>query len=157
MNVDTEIAPVISRHLKSEGERLANSLDKNITIIWDETATTPHLDYDFSADKIRGFEDFGYKRTIKFADHVIVVAAHSANRADWFVPIHHGFCEGQTSPPELIRIIKSVLDKVIDCGLIPVATVCDQGTNNVKAVKNLFLQSNRLRSKQKQNPGNKFK
>ncbi|CAG5075389.1 Protein of unknown function [Cotesia congregata] len=26
--------------------------------------------------------------------------------------------------------IKSVFDKVIDCGLIPVATVCDQGTNN---------------------------
>ncbi|XP_044589171.1 uncharacterized protein LOC123268282 [Cotesia glomerata] len=146
--------PVIARHLRNEGERLASSLDRYVTIIWDEAATAPHLDYDHSKDKIFGFEDFGYKRTIKFADHVIVVAAHSANRDDWFVPIYHGFCEGQTNPPELIRIIKLVFDKVIDCGLVPVATVCDQGTNNVKAVKDLILQSNRLRLQQKQNPDN---
>ncbi|XP_044597390.1 uncharacterized protein LOC123273964, partial [Cotesia glomerata] len=154
MNFDTGIAPVIARHLRNEGERLASSLDRYVTIIWDEAATAPHLHYDHSKDKIFGFEDFGYKRTIKFADHVIVVAAHSANRDDWFVPIYHGFCEGQTNPPELIRIIKLVFDEVIDCGLVPVATVCDQGTNNVKAVKDLILQSNRLRFQQKQNPDN---
>lgn len=153
INFDTGISSVITRYLQAEGKRLSSSLKKYVTVIWDEAATAPHLDYDAQNDKIAGFEDYGYKRTIKFADHVLVVAIHSANCSQ-FIPVYHGFCEGQTSPADLTRIVKLVLDKVIDSGLIPVATVCDQGTNNVRTIKNMLVQSNTSRFKQKLNSGN---
>ncbi|KAH0547185.1 hypothetical protein KQX54_017422 [Cotesia glomerata] len=150
INFDTGISSVITRYLQAEDKRLSSSLDKYVTVIWDEAATAPNLDYDAQNDKIAGFEDYGYKRMIKFADHVLVVAIHSANCSQ-SIPIYHDFCEGQTSPADLTRIVKLVLDKVIESGLIPVATICDQGTNNVRTIKNMLVQSNTSRFKQKLN------
>ncbi|KYN28191.1 hypothetical protein ALC57_02391 [Trachymyrmex cornetzi] len=40
--------------------------------IWDEVAIQPALYYDKRTDKIVGFEDWGHRRTRKFADHAIV-------------------------------------------------------------------------------------
>ncbi|KAH0534707.1 hypothetical protein KQX54_007165 [Cotesia glomerata] len=95
-NFDTGIAPVITRHLRNEDERLASSLDRYVTIIWDEALQRHRiLALRSFKDKIFGFERFceilqeGTKLNLPIMS--LWFAAHSRqNRDDWFVPIYHG-------------------------------------------------------------------
>lgn len=58
-------------HLKSEVENFES--DQKLTeMMWDEMEFLPHVSYDGQKDLILGFENFGYKRTCQFADHLLV-------------------------------------------------------------------------------------
>lgn len=60
--------------------------------MWDETFLSCELSYDAKKDKIIGFEDFGNRRTNKFADHVLVFMIRGLNR-NYKIPlitfVHH--------------------------------------------------------------------
>lgn len=101
-------------------------------------ALKTHVDYDILDDIIIGFEDWGKKRTNKFADHVLVFMLRGL-KSGWKMPISFGFCENQTKTPQLIHCIKEIVKAVTKSGFKIVATVCDQESSNVAAI-NLLRQ-----------------
>ncbi|CAK1598223.1 unnamed protein product [Parnassius mnemosyne] len=57
-------------------------------------------------------------------------------------PVSYTFSAGTTSGPELSVQLKEVIKELQRAGLIVIATVCDQGTNNRQAIK-LLIQETR--------------
>lgn len=95
-------------------------------LIWDEMSIQPAIYYDSKKDKIIGFEDWGMKRTRKFADHAIMFYMRCLVSGN-HMPIGYGFCQSTTNTIQLVRCIKKWLTILMKCGFRPVATVCDQG------------------------------
>ncbi|RVE45426.1 hypothetical protein evm_009944 [Chilo suppressalis] len=53
-------------------------------------------------------------------------------------PIAYTFCNGATKATVLKDFIKDIISKLQEAGFQVIATVCDQGTNNQKAIKSLI-------------------
>jgi len=111
----------------------------------------PAINYDSKTDKIIGFEDWGIRRTRKFADHAIMFTVRCLASGN-HMPIGYGFCQNTTNTVQLVRCITNWLTILLKCGFKPVATVCDQGATNVAAIKLLIEEANRLRYKMHMNP-----
>jgi hypothetical protein len=79
-------------------------------------------------DCIDGFEDLGSRgRTCKIADHGL--------HRKWKQPVAYFLSCGSTATEMLVQFLNEVLGACQNMGLHVVATVCDMGTNNVKALK----------------------
>ncbi|XP_045510076.1 uncharacterized protein LOC123705375 isoform X2 [Colias croceus] len=117
---------------------------KLCSILFDEVALTPHLTYVESQDEIRGFKDFGYGRALRFCDHALVFMLKGVC-SNWRQPICFYFCEGTTAGATVVRILKEVVTKVSESGLIPLALVCDQGSTFRTAINMLKLETARKR------------
>ncbi|XP_076283987.1 uncharacterized protein LOC143210733 [Lasioglossum baleicum] len=61
-----------------------------------------------NSDKIIGFEDWGTRRTSRFADHALVFMLRGLY-SGWKMPISYDYCEGQTKTPQLIQCIKNIV------------------------------------------------
>jgi len=120
-------------------------------LIWDEMSIQSAVNYDSKTDKIIGFEDWGIRRTRKFADHAIMFTMRCLASGN-HMPIGYGFCQNTTNTVQLVRCITNWLTIIIKCGFKPVATVCDQGATNVAAIKLLIEEANHLRYKMHMNP-----
>jgi len=57
------------------------------------------------------------------------------------MPISYNFCSKQTNTAQLIRCIKEHISEIQKAGFQIVATVCDQGSSNVAAIKELLLRT----------------
>lgn len=66
------ISKLISEVLKKEIGQMKNSKHRLCTLIFDEIAIQPHLDYLPHEDRCVGFEDDGWARTQNLVDHVCV-------------------------------------------------------------------------------------
>lgn len=55
----------------------------------------------------------------------------------WKQPVFYNTSEGPTKAADIIKIIKEIVAQALKSDLIVVATVCDQGTNNVAAINSL--------------------
>lgn len=53
------------------------------------------------------------------------------------------FCEGSTSSDQLAALIREIIRNVASCGLMPIATVCDQGASNRSAINKLLDETKR--------------
>lgn len=111
--------------------------DKLCVLMWDEMSLQPHLQYDEITDKIVGFEDWGHKRKQGIADHVLVFMLRDI-KTEWRIPLSYNFCKSQTKTTQLIRCIKETVKEVTKTGFTIVATICDQGSSNVTALKQLL-------------------
>lgn len=127
---------IITKYL-SDKANVMQEKEKYCVLLWDEMALTPHVQYDAVHDVIIGFEDWGKKRTNKFADHVLVFMLRGLN-SGWKMLISYNYCESQTKTPQLVRCIKDIVKTINDSGLKLIATVCDQGTSNVAAINSLL-------------------
>ncbi|XP_024893721.1 uncharacterized protein LOC112468673 [Temnothorax curvispinosus] len=54
----------------------------------------------------------------------------------------YGFCERSTKTFQLVRCIKKWLSHIINSGLIPIATICDQSGPNIAAINALIQHNN---------------
>lgn len=135
---DTGINSSVQSHLKKTAEGMKD-LEKVCIIMWDEMSLTPHIQYDQSKDKLVGFEDYGDRRTYHFADHVLVFMVKGV-KSGWKIPLSYYFCKDQTKHEQLMKCIKDNVRAVKDAGLILVATVCDQGSSNMTALRKLRKQ-----------------
>ncbi|XP_071634375.1 uncharacterized protein [Temnothorax longispinosus] len=114
--------------------------DLYIVLAWDEMAIQPAVKYEIKSDKIVGFEDWGMRRTRRFADHAIafyIRCLASGNK----MPIGYGFCNSATTSIQLSRCIKEWLQHLQKCGFKTVATVCDQGGPNIAAINTLIAET----------------
>lgn len=120
--------------------------DKLCIVTWDEVNLMQHVQHDKSSDQIAGLEDWGYKRTYKFADHAIVFLLRNI-RSGWILPVHYCFCQSLTRVADLKKCIKKVIEAVEATGFHIVASVCDQASTNKRAVDELIAESNKIRRK----------
>ncbi|EFN86480.1 THAP domain-containing protein 9, partial [Harpegnathos saltator] len=65
------ICNIIITYLRKKVNTL-NNKDRYCVLMWDEMALMPHIQYDSKYDVITGFEDWGMRRSNKFADHALV-------------------------------------------------------------------------------------
>ncbi|XP_024874994.1 uncharacterized protein LOC112456393 isoform X2 [Temnothorax curvispinosus] len=140
------LCKIIIRYLHEKAKKMHNK-DKYCILMWDEIALTPHIQYDSKNDLITGFEDWGMRRTNKFADHVLVFMLRGLY-SGWKMPISFGYCDSQTKTPQLLRCIKQIITAVNKTELEIVATVCDQGSSNVAAINTLLKDTARKLWKQ---------
>lgn len=129
----------INQRLK-EQVRLMKQKDKVCLLMWDEMLLQPHLDYDTKKKHIIGFEDFGDKRTARFADHVLVFMVRGI-QSGWKFPLAYYFCDGITKTNQLVEWIKTIAKIIIDSGLHLVAFICNNGKRNRAAIDKLKLKS----------------
>lgn len=109
-------------------------------ILWNELAIQPAIHYDKKTDKLIGFEDWGTRKTKKFADHAIVFYIRCLS-SDNHMPISYGYCYGATDSMQLSRCIKEWLTVLIQCGFKSIATVYDQGGTNIAAINSLIKET----------------
>jgi hypothetical protein len=85
-------------------------------------------------DSIEGFEDYGTERTRITANHALLFMVRGLHRK-WKQLVAYYFKCGSTKVNLLVRFLKEVLGACQNAGLHVVATVCDMGANNVKALQ----------------------
>ncbi|KAI4455819.1 thap domain-containing protein 9 [Holotrichia oblita] len=95
----------------------------------------PHLF--FNGKEFIGFEDMGDASTDRIADHAQVYILRSIS-GKWKQPIAYNFSRASTTTVDLARIMQSTITKCFEVELIVIATVSDQGSNNVAAINYLM-------------------
>lgn len=139
--------PFILRHLENISPKMSVK-EKVCILMWDEVSIQPQVVYDTRKDIICGLEDWGNNRTTRMADHVLVFMLRGLN-SGWKMPVSYNFCYRQTTTAQLIRCIKEHIRVITDIGFHIVCTVCDQGTSNIAAIKELLLRTDMQRNFQK--------
>jgi hypothetical protein len=90
-------------------------------------------------DCIEGFEDLGGRgRTSNIANHALVFMLRGLHKK-WKQPVAYYLIHGSTKGDMLVSFLMEVLDACHNAGLEVVATMCDMGANNVKALKQLSI------------------
>lgn len=69
------------------------------------------------------------------------------------MPVSYNFCAKATNTSQLIRCIKEHISKISKAGFLIVATVCDQGTSNVAAIKHLLYHTDMKRNFERKTQG----
>lgn len=93
-------------------------------------------------DLVEGFVDDGCKRTSEIADHVQVWMLKGVYKK-WKQPVAYTFCKSTTAAADIVRNFKTIVRRTTECGLQIIASICDQGTTNVKAIHMLVEESRR--------------
>lgn len=131
---------LILQYLTEVSRNMHDEKEKYVVLIWDEMHLQAYLYYEKRHDIIIGFEDWGHRRTMKIADHAIVFYIRSISTGNK-IPIGYGFCNSGTNTYQLVRCIKEYLCHIIESGLIPVATICDQHATNIAAINALIKEN----------------
>ncbi|KAJ8914634.1 hypothetical protein NQ315_015372 [Exocentrus adspersus] len=129
------ISQVVFNGLASKVRKMTNG---EKLCMFDEMAIQPHLDYDLNKDSVVGFE----KGTKNIADHATVFMIRGIFKK-WKQPVGYMFHSFSMPAPTIVRHLKELVVKCENIGLNIIASVCDQGTNNVKAISMLFEESKR--------------
>ena len=109
--------------------------ERACTICFDEMSIKVDLEYTKKYDFVEGFEDFGGgERSNLESKYALVFVARGVYN-NWKIPLAYFLSNKGVDSDKLIMIIKSVINKLFDCGLLPKVCVCDQATTNVRAMK----------------------
>lgn len=136
LNLYTGINANLIEHLKTQVSTIKTEREKAAALMWDEFSVRPFVSYDSKRDFILGFEDFGTKRTSKFADHVLVFMLRCLNTGAKKA-ISYYFPNNGAAWEQLIVCIKENVRAVKKTGLKLMLTICDQGPSNCKAINEL--------------------
>lgn len=139
MTLQTGINKNLMSHIRDTVENMSDKKEAVCELIWDEFHIQPHVWYDKSKDEIIGFEDFGDKRSSKFVDEVLVFMIRGL-QSGWKMPISYYFCNNGTNWEQLTCCIKENVKAVKDSRLNLILTICDQGSSNIKSLKELRRQ-----------------
>ncbi|KXZ75664.1 Transposable element P transposase-like Protein [Tribolium castaneum] len=141
------IRPGISNHMIEVLSRRVgpNEKDRICVLIFDEIQIQPHLDYLPHEDRVIGFEDDGTTRTGEVADHVAVFMIRGVYRR-WKQPVAFAFCKSAMKASNIVSFYKQIVAAATAVGLNIVASVCDMGSNNIKAINALLDHSKRVRA-----------
>lgn len=135
------LAKVSFDNIKRKFEN-ATDQEKACVVCFDEMASMACLEYNERFDLIEGFEDLGKgQRTEKTAKTALVFIARGLYKS-WKIPLAYFLCHTNVKAENLKHIIKRVLRKALESDIQPKAVVCDQGTTNVSALKQLGVTSN---------------
>ena len=130
----------IIRHLGMEVRKMNQTRKGNefCALYFDEISLRCGLFYRQNVDKVDGFEDYGaFGRTMRQADHALVFMARGL-RKQWKQPVAYYFCQSSTPTDILEQLIVDVIESLFSAGLVVKAVVCDQGSTNRAALRNLL-------------------
>lgn len=99
-----------------------NGIGKYFTLSWDEMKVKQCYELDHSR-----------KRVLRPVDQVLVMMAKGLC-TNWQQVVYYNFDKLPTK-----ELIATILGKLENCGLVPVATVCDLGTKNVATLNELGI------------------
>lgn len=139
----TGLNDFLQKQLKQCAESMEEQ-DRYCAIMWDEMQLAYHVQYDKFADQVVGFEDYGYERTRKLADHVLVFTLRGI-KTGWKLPIFYAFSDSQAPAPTLTRCLKIIVTALEETKLHLVATICDQASSNCAMIRKLIIASNSRR------------
>jgi hypothetical protein len=129
------IKPVIE-NLKLHVESM-DELDRCCTLIFDEVSLCKGFHYETSKQRISGFEDLGsLGRTDRYANHALVFMVRGI-RKNYKQTVAYYFTRDTVKTHQLKQIIVYIIKQLQEVGLNVVATVCDQGSTNRTAIKEL--------------------
>ncbi|KAJ8913343.1 hypothetical protein NQ315_008733 [Exocentrus adspersus] len=126
--------------LKETTNKMKDEREKYCCIMFDEMSISSNLSYHPKDDIIMGLEDFGYKKKPFIADHVNVFMLKGVFK-QWKQPLLYTFSSGPIKSTDLKQLIKSVVDRCQSINLRIVASICDQGANNRKTIKDLLKET----------------
>lgn len=128
-----------------------NEKKKMCSVIFDEISLDAAITYDKNKDIINGFVELKEKKN-EFADHALVFMLRGAVYK-WQQPVCFYYCKGATSALELKTILRDVVSAIKDCGLNPIALICDQGAAFRSAINSLREDAKRDQILSNQEPG----
>lgn len=126
----------IFNQLKKQIGKLSQD-DRLCTLIFDEMALSPHMEYNPKKDRASGFVNHIGESSRKIADHVLVFMIRGVMK-NYKQPIFYSFCSGSTPKEILAGHIKTIIKQLHVIGFTVLATVCDQGTSNTSAINYLI-------------------
>ncbi|XP_044262679.1 uncharacterized protein LOC123010070 [Tribolium madens] len=149
---DIPIKPGISKPIfqvlkKQIGQ--INDKSRFCILTFDEVVLQPHLSYLLYEDRVIGSEDDGWndglRETKSVADHACVFMLRGIYKK-WKQPVAFAFCKSSMKPASIVRFYKNIIREATAAGLVVIASVCDQGTTNVKVVDMLLAETQRQAS-----------
>ncbi|CAB3222553.1 unnamed protein product [Arctia plantaginis] len=114
--------------------------DKLCILLFDEMSLKPSVAYNERKDRVCGFVTNGDEVYSEYADHAQVFMIRGLLK-NYKQPVAYTFSQAATKGPELAKQLKAVVTALQGAGLTVVATVCDQGTNNVSCIKYLLQET----------------
>ena len=109
--------------------------DHMCCLMFDEMLIRENLCFNQKLGCIEGYDDLGSQgRTSNIANRALVFMLRGL-RQKWQQPVAYYLMRGSTSGEILVHFLKEVLGACQNSGLVVVATVCNMGANNVKALK----------------------
>jgi hypothetical protein len=109
--------------------------DRVCCLMFDEMSLRENLGFNQKLGCIEGFEDLGSQgRTRNIANRALVFMLRGLLQK-WKQPVAYYLTHGSTLGEMLVHFLKEVLGACQNAGLVVVATVCNMGANNVKALK----------------------
>ncbi|KAI4455727.1 transposase protein [Holotrichia oblita] len=110
--------------------------EKICMLLFDEMSLSSQLTYTYPLDIVQGFEDDGERRTQDIADHVQVFMLRGVFKK-WKLPVAFNFSKSSTNAATIVKLYKDIVKKANAVGLKVIASVCDQGSTNMRAVRML--------------------
>ena len=128
--INTQVFDALRHSMQKMSEK-----DRYCCLLFDEMSIRENVRFNQKFNCIEGFEDLGSQgRTCNMANHALLFMVRGLHRK-WKQPVAYYLSRGSTKAAMLVQFLKEVLDACQNVGLHVVATVCDMGTNNVKAMK----------------------
>ncbi|RVE51172.1 hypothetical protein evm_004137 [Chilo suppressalis] len=152
----SNIKPGLNRKIFSQISEKAAKMtreEKLCVILFDEISKKAHISFNERKDKVTGFVDNGEQRILEFADHAQVFMVRGLIN-NYKQAISYSFSASATKGPELAKQIKMIITQLHEAGLIPLASVCDQGTNNRSAINILLNEARGIYLRRGETPKN---
>ncbi|XP_046145943.1 uncharacterized protein LOC123989265 [Osmia bicornis bicornis] len=129
----------VFRELEEPSESFPNQKSRYAILLFDEIKLSPSLVYNPSMDIVEGFVDSGFSRSLDIADHAMVWMLKGIHGVrPWKQPVAYTFCRGTSSAESIVRMFKELVRRACQAGIVVVASVCDQGSTNCKAIQCLI-------------------
>lgn len=141
VNFEAGINKEIFEALRETASKLKPS-DRFITLMWDEMSLAPALEMNERKGHIEGFEEFGdNEKVFNIADHVLVFMVRGL-KTKLKQPICYAFSsKGGAKGHQIKKMVKAILHELLQIGLKPIATLCDQAASNVKVLNTLLKET----------------
>jgi hypothetical protein len=129
----------INEHLfKHMFDNLPQEEDRMYVLLFNEMDISQNLQYDAASDRILGFEELvAGDVSDKYANRALVFMCHGLVR-QWKQPVAYYFSNNGCSSIEITRCLHEVLFAAKHVAQLDiVASICDMGSSNVKAMKEM--------------------
>lgn len=136
IKLEPGISPFLLNVLKKKTEKYEEK-DKVAVLCFDEVFLNMGLYYNPKTKLVEGYEDYGDKgRTEREANHALVFMVRGLS-SEWKLPIAFYFVNGTCPSTMLTQLIPERVRELKKIGITVVASVCDQGPTNRKAIQDL--------------------
>jgi len=128
--INTHVFDALRHSLQKMSEK-----DQYCCHLFDEMSIRENVWFNQKFDCIEGFEDLGSQgRMCNIVNHALLFMVRGLHRK-WKQPVAYYLSCGSTKAEMLVQFLMEVLGARQNVGLHVFATVCDMGTNNVKAMR----------------------